>query len=140
MRLYSCSTASVVKGELGPAYSFELDAAVRYIHDSKTIGAGVVEVVDTLDLKSSGGQPPCGFESRPRHRESGAPKRSYRNADGDGRSRKNGCEHGAPVDPQRPSVRCLRRQSASREGSREGGRGCERLSRRLRVEADQAAS
>ncbi len=25
------------------------------------------ETADTEDLKSSGGQPPCGFESRPRH-------------------------------------------------------------------------
>jgi hypothetical protein len=30
-------------------------------------GAGVVEAVDTEDLKSSGAQAPCGFESRPRH-------------------------------------------------------------------------
>ena len=30
-------------------------------------GAGVVEAVDTEDLKFSGVKTPCGFESRPRH-------------------------------------------------------------------------
>ena len=29
--------------------------------------AGVVELVDAGDLKSSGAQAPCGFKSRPRH-------------------------------------------------------------------------
>jgi hypothetical protein len=34
-------------------------------------------MADTEDLKSSGGQPPCGFESRPRHHLSPTAMRTF---------------------------------------------------------------
>jgi hypothetical protein len=65
-----CSVTRILSVDAGNGGNFVAQYAADVPVIDRRNGAGVVEAVDTEDLKSSGGQPPCGFESRPRHQKS----------------------------------------------------------------------